>query len=169
MNNESETQNEYLFNSPLEVALRLLVLISKTNLNNFDLDRLVIFDYFILHGNDIDIQQESLHPALPHRSSEIIVKRRLVREGMNILLSRGLVSQILHNEGIYYSANSNTKLFVDLLESNYYRKLTSVIETILSKYGNVSTSMLNSLVNENIHIWGGEFEYEALVRSNYEK
>lgn len=165
----SNTTDKYLFNSPLEVALRLLVLLNRTELNNFDLDRLVIFDYFILHGNDIDKNQESLHPPLPHRSSEIIVRRKLVQESLDILISRGLVSPVYKNTGVFYSANKSTSLFVNLLKSTYFSKLTLVVEWVLSKYGNVSTSMLNKLVNENIHIWGGEFEYEALVRSTYEQ
>ncbi|MDD1505888.1 hypothetical protein PVA17_24550 [Lysinibacillus sp. CNPSo 3705] len=158
-----------LFNSSLEVALRILVLLNRAESNNFDIDRLVIFDYFILHRNDIDKNQESIHPPLPHRSSEIIIRRKLVQEGLDVLISRGLISTIYHNTGVFYSANRSTSLFVDLLKSTYFSKLTLVVEWVLSKYGNVSTPMLNKIINENIHIWGGEFEYEALVRSTYEQ
>ncbi|WP_368072758.1 ABC-three component system middle component 2 [Lysinibacillus xylanilyticus] len=116
----------------------------------------------------IRIKKVFTHP-LPHRSSEIIVRRKLVQESLDILISRGLVSPVYKNTGVFYSANKSTSLFVNLLKSTYFSKLTLVVEWVLSKYGNVSTSMLNKLVNENIHFWGGEFEYEALVRSTYEQ
>ena len=165
----SFSDNNYLLNSSLEVSLRTLVLLNCSNNDTFDIDRLVIFDYFILHGKDIDDTQISIHPPLPHRSSEIIIRRKLIKEGLEILFSRGLVNQTHNKDGIYYSANKNTELFINLLQSEYYRKLTEVINWSLFKYSNVETSILNNIVNENIDIWGGEFEYEALVRSNYDR
>lgn len=165
----NKVENKYLFNTPLEISLRLLVLLSKSKSTHFDLDRLVIFDYLILHGNDIDKTQKSLHPALPHRGKEVILKRKSIKKGIDILLSRGLISQIHSKDGIYYCSNQNTILFVELLESEYYMRLTENIEFINSKYSHVNTSTLTSLINENIHLLGSEFEYESLVRSNYEQ
>ncbi|WP_148359073.1 ABC-three component system middle component 2 [Peribacillus simplex] len=169
MTSNIENLNYYsLFNAPLEVGLRTLVLLSYVKTNDYDIDRIVIFDYFILHARDIDAEQNNLHPSLPHRSTEIIIRRKLILEGLEILVSKGLVDIIYNNAGIFYKSNKMTDLFVNLLKSNYFIRLKNLTHWAISKYGEIDTQQLNSLINENVQLWGGEFEFEALVRGNYE-
>jgi hypothetical protein len=158
----------FLFNSPIEIGLRTLVLLSNEPSINYDLDRLVIFDYFILHANDLDPDQMNLHPSLPHRSSEIIIRRKLVQEGLDILVSKGLVDIIYDEEGLFYKSNQITTLFVKLLKSNYYNRLRSQCKWVIDSYGDIDTKELNTLVNNKIQVWGGEFEFESLMRGKYE-
>ncbi|WP_419871804.1 ABC-three component system middle component 2 [Candidatus Pristimantibacillus sp. PTI5] len=157
-----------LFNSNLEVALRILVLLSQDSNNTYDLDRLVIFDYFIVHANDVDSEQMNLHPSLPLRGSEIIIKRKLISEGLDLLVSRGLIEIVYQDSGVYYQSNSLTKVFVELLKSDYFKILKKLSTWVAEKYSSIDTSELNSIVNKNIQRWGGEFEFESLVRGNYE-
>ncbi|MFC4778157.1 ABC-three component system middle component 2 [Paenibacillus sp. GCM10023252] len=157
-----------LFNSNLEVALRILVLLSQDSNNTYDLDRLVIFDYFIIHANDVDSEQINLHPSLPLRGSEIIIKRKLISEGLDLLVSRGLIEIVYKASGVYYRSNSLTKVFVELLKSDYFIILKKLSTWVAEKYGSIETTEINSIVNKNIQQWGGEFEYESLVRGNYE-
>lgn len=161
-------ENYLLFNSPLEVGLRILVLLSQDSTTIFDIDRLVIFDYFILHANDVDNEQKNLHPSLPLRSSEIIIRRKLISEGLDLLVSKGLVEKVYTDKGIYYRANKLTSMFIDLLKSDYYKDLNSLCYWVTNKFKSFTTPELNSIVNENIQLWGGEFEFESLVRGNYE-
>lgn len=169
INNGNFKDNNLLYNSPLEVALRTLVLLNNAPADTFDKDRLVIFDYFILHARDLDERQKNLHPSLPFRSSEIIIRRKLIIEGLEMLVSRGLVNIIHNKEGIFYQSNQMTELFLELMNSNYSIKLKNLSEWALSNYGKLNTQQLASLVNEGIQLWGSEFEFEALVRGNYEQ
>jgi hypothetical protein len=160
--------NYLLFNSTLEVGLRIVVLLSQDLTKIYDIDRLVIFEYFILHAKDVDNEQENLHPSLPLRSSEIIIKRKLISEGINLLVSKGLVEIIYKDEGVFYKPNALTAMFVDLLKSDYFNNLKSLANWVAKKYSSIETSELSSIVKENIQLWGGEFEFESLVRGNYE-
>ncbi|MDP9702408.1 hypothetical protein J2T16_005386 [Paenibacillus intestini] len=168
MSNTQYTEKLLLFNSTLEVSLRLLVLLSQDSNKTYDTDRLVILDYFILHAKDIDCEQENLHPSLPLRSSEIIIKRKLVSEGLELLISRGLIEIIYKDTGIYYKSNKLTHMFTNLLKSDYFNRLKGLSNWVVEKYGSFDTPELNSIVNKNIQLWGGEFEYESLVRGKYE-
>ncbi|MBY0098706.1 ABC-three component system middle component 2 [Mesobacillus maritimus] len=167
INNGDLINNNLLYNSPLEVALRTLVLLNNASADTFDIDRLIIFDYIVLHAKDLDERQKNLHPSLPFRSSEIIIRRKLIIEGLEMLVSRGLVNITHNQDGIFYQSNKTTKLFLELLNSNYSIKLRNLSEWALSNYGMLSTQQLVSLVNDGIQLWGSEFEYEALVRGNY--
>jgi hypothetical protein len=160
--------SNFLFNSPIEIGLRTLVMISNKSNIKYDLDRLVIFDYFILHASDLDCDRWNLHPSLPHRSSEIIIRRKLIQEGLDILVSKGLVDIIYDEEGLFYKSNEMTDIFINLLKSEYFLSLQSQCVWVINKCGGVSTNQLNNLVNEKIQLWGGEFEFEALMRGNYE-
>ncbi|WDM21262.1 ABC-three component system middle component 2 [Paenibacillus polymyxa] len=169
MNRDIKNSDEILlFNSNLEIALRILVLLSQDSNNTYDLDRLVIFDYFIIHANDVDSEQMNLHPSLPLRSSEIIIKRKLISEGLDLLVSRGLIGIVYKDSGVYYCSNTLTKVFVELLKSDYFIILKKLSTWVAETYGSIETSELNSIVNKNIQQWGGEFEFESLVRGNYE-
>ncbi len=169
MNKITKSPEDFLlFNSNLEVALRILVLLNQDSSNIYDLDRLIIFDYFIIHANDIDSGQTNLHPSLPLRGSEIIIKRKLISEGLDLLVSRGLIEILYEDSGVYYKSNSLTKMFVKLLKSDYFMILEKLSSWVAEKYRSIETSELNSIVNKNIQQWGGEFEFESLVRGNYE-
>jgi hypothetical protein len=168
MDNTNLYNDSFIFNSPIEIGLRTLVLLSNKSCINYDIDRLVIFDYFILHANDLDSGQTNLHPSLPHRSSEILIRRKLIQEGLEILVSKGLIEIIYCEDGLFYKSNEMTHLFVNLLESNYYRRLQSQCMWIIDKFGEIETKELKNLVNNKIQLWGGEFEFEALLRGKYE-
>lgn len=166
--NTSEDRN-ILYNSPLEVSLRTAVILSNTPEETYDIDRLVIFDYFVLHAKDLDMSQKNLHPSLPFRSSELIIRRKLITEGLEMLVSKGLINIVYNDDGIYYKSNPSTELFANLLISDYALKLKALSEWVIKKYGKLSTNQLASLVNKGIRLWGSEFEFEALVRGNYEQ
>ena len=64
-----------LFNSPLECGLRAVVLLVECSPQELDIQRLVNYDYLLVHSGDIN-GPPSLHPDSPLRSGELLVKRR---------------------------------------------------------------------------------------------
>lgn len=75
------------FNSPLETGLRALAMLVSAYPNSFDLQRLADFDYIIVHSGDLD-GPASMHPPLPLRASELIVRREIVNAGLALMMSR---------------------------------------------------------------------------------
>jgi len=59
---------------------------------SFDLQRLVSYDYLLVHSGDVEDGPVSLHPAVPFRGSELLVKRDLVRAGLDAMFARELPS-----------------------------------------------------------------------------
>src|SRR6187399_225235 len=96
--------HESVLNSPLEVALRTLITLSKLQ-NGADLQRLAIYDYLLLHSGDIENGPASLHPATPIRTSELLVRRGLIDRGLALLECRGLIQRNYRDDGIAFTVS----------------------------------------------------------------
>ena len=80
------------FNSPLETGVRALVLLAESYPAQMDLQRILEFDYILVHTGDVD-GPPSVHPALPLRSGELLARRQLIERGLVLMMSRGLVGR----------------------------------------------------------------------------
>lgn len=80
-----------IFNSPEEIGVRTLFILDVCG-KRMSSQRIMYYDYFALHLNDIDEQYESLHPDNPNHSSEIAVRRVLINKGLNLMIAKGLIS-----------------------------------------------------------------------------
>ena len=72
-------EREPLFNSQLETGTRAMVILNAAYPLALDLARLTWFDHLVVHTEDIG-GPPSLHPALPGRTGELLVRRRLVED-----------------------------------------------------------------------------------------
>ena len=59
-----------VFNSPVELGLRALMLLAESHPKPLDIQRLVILDYLLVHSGDLEGGPESLHPPSPLRAGE---------------------------------------------------------------------------------------------------
>jgi len=62
---KNEKRDIRLFNTPIEFGLRSLFILNCMAPKSSDLQRLIYYDYLILHTSDIDQQQASLPPFPP--------------------------------------------------------------------------------------------------------
>jgi hypothetical protein len=152
-----------VFLTPLEVGIRALIILAAIAPTSVDLQRLLILDYFLVHSGDAE-GPESLHPATPHRSGELLVKRDLLRRGLLLMQSRDLIQSHARPDGIEYSANDLTSRFLEYLRTDYAEQLHSRAVWLASRFGAQSTESLTQYVNSHLGEWGGEFLTEATVR-----
>ena len=81
-----------LFNSVLETGVRSVVILNAAHPFSFDLLHLTWFDHLVVHTADVG-GPESLHPDLPQRSGELLVRRRLVEDGVTMMRRLHLVDR----------------------------------------------------------------------------
>lgn len=153
-----------LFNSPMESGLRSLTLLVAAYPHYCDLERLVIFDYLLVHSGDIDNGPKSIHPDTPHRSGEILIKRPIVESGLKNMIAKGLIEAKYSKSGIMYVATEVSSPFLDSLQARYTREMIKIAEWVLEKFGGYNIEDLKELVNVNLDVWGGEFVNESIVR-----
>lgn len=153
------------FNGPVESGLRAAVLLYEIHPKYASLQRLVVFDYLLIHSDDIAGGPPGLHPKTPYRSGELLVRRDTLRQGMLLYMSRGLIGDIYHESGIAYSATERTGAFLDALASNYTCALRQRAEWVINQFGGYSDQDLDMLVKEHLGEWGAEFEMDSVLWS----
>ncbi len=155
--NEERKSNVTVFNSALETGVRSLVILAANFPETLDLQRLVDLDYLVVHSGDVD-GPKSLHPPLPMREGELLVRRKIIESGLSLMMSRGLITRIAGPEGIFYVASDYAKPFVDSLATPYTRSLVDRANWVATTFGNMSTTELHNLISSFFDKWTTEFQ-----------
>jgi hypothetical protein len=152
------------FNSPLECGLRALALLEAAGRDRAcDLQRLVFFDYLLVHSGDVLDGPPSIHPATPLRSGEALVRRQWLERGLLLMVSRELILRNFSDTGIDYTASEITTAFLAYLEQPYTQQLRERAKWVVSQFGEYSSAELVSFFRENLDRWGGEFIYREIT------
>lgn len=141
-------KNEIL-NSVTEVSLRIAILLESLGEKCLDINQITVLDYYILHINDFNISMNSLHPPIPHRENQLLIKREITQEAVFLLRSRGLIKKNYTKMGIKYSSNELTRAFVGYFETNYAIQLVENMKTIpINQIEEFINKILNDISNE---------------------
>ncbi|WP_460642429.1 ABC-three component system middle component 2 [Lacrimispora brassicae] len=151
-----------IYNSPEEVGARILFILDICN-KRMSKQRLMYYDYFSLHINDLDQKQISLHPDNPNHSSEIAIRRDLISNGLDLMIAKGLVSVKYSKTGIYYCVNQLTHPFLQLFENQYVDDLKRNIASVDNVFYSYTDKQIYKHINNNIGRWIGEFENDAVI------
>ncbi|WP_417490204.1 ABC-three component system middle component 2 [Maricaulis sp.] len=146
------------FNSPLECGLRLLFVLDAAGGAPSDLQRLVSYDYLLVHSGDVTQSLPSLHPPIPFRASELLVKRDVVRQGLNKMYSKELLEKGFEPTGIAYRATKLTTAFLKLLRSPYSEALRIRARWLVEFCGPMDDGEFAGFMSEDIGRWGPEFD-----------
>ena len=151
------------FNSPLECGLRALALLVAAKPSTCDLQRMVFYDYLLVHSGDVPEGPESIHPATPLRSGEALVRRDWIECGLLLMISRELVARTFSKRGIMYEASPIAATFLGYMEQPYTKKLQERAKWVVARFGSYSDQQLVQFFKENLDRWGGEFIREELL------
>ncbi|MDB5334954.1 MAG: threonine transporter [Planctomycetaceae bacterium] len=162
MSNNDHQHLNGLFNTPLEIGLRCLILLVESH-RPCDLQRLKILDYFLLHSGDLANGPESLHPLSPLQAGEFLVKRALLEKGLRLLIAKDLVQTNFTRTGITYEAGDHAKTFLSYFDSAYAKKARSVARWVSNTFSSIDDEQLQAIVNRTIGRWRAEFEGESIA------
>lgn len=151
------------FNTSLETGLRALYVLSAAHPGKFDLQRLIYYDYLLVHSADPE-GPPSLHPAVPHRSGEMLVRRQLLTLGLDLMFSKELVVKTFNPSGIVFSASELTDPFLAHLNSPYARRLKQLAEWVHATFKTYADAELSKFMNQHLGRWGAEFNRESVLR-----
>jgi hypothetical protein len=154
---------KYPFNGPIESGLRLLVLLECAFPIEYDMQRLVFYDYLLVHSQDANGPQ-SIHPPTPNRSGEVLVKRHILEQGILLMISRQLIKKNFTSVGIMYQATENATPFLDSLSSKYAELLKDRAKWVIKEFNGFSDIQLEQFFYQNLDRWGGEFEKAAILK-----
>ncbi len=153
------------FNGPIEIGLRAVVILCEAYPQAMSLQRLVIFDYLMVHSDDLPNGPPGLHPKTPYRSGELFVRRHVLQDGLALFQSRGLATQLYTKDGVRFSATESSAAFLDVLVSPYACDLRQRAVWLQTTLGEVTDASLNALAKEHVGAWGAEFAMESVLWS----
>ncbi len=132
-------------NGPLEVGVRALVLLTETFPRRLDVAQLVYLDHAMLHSGDLDGGPDSLHPDLPVGPGELGQRRRLIEQGLVVLMRAGLADMTATADGFLYGATDEAASFLDVLEAPYLGQLKERAEWLTSAYMHEGTDVRDGM------------------------
>ncbi len=144
------------FNSALETGVRSLAVLVASYPRTHDLGTLVQYDYLTVHSADAD-GPTSLHPPLPLRSGELLVRRGLIESGLRLMMSRSLVQRHFHPAGLHYGADEAAGAFLDNLRSSYIVALRDRADWVAQTFDALSAEELDAVIKRFFKTWTTEF------------
>jgi len=151
-----------LFNTAMESSVRSLVVLAKIG-EAVDLDLLVFYDYFLVHSGDYPGGPSSLHPAIPHRSGELLVRRDVVRAGLDYARKKGLLELCFAPDGVRYRTTKITQPFLNYFSTKYFVAVSERARWIAEELHKRPRTELLTLVEENLDAWGADTAQFLLV------
>jgi len=145
------------FNGPIETGVRALILLAESYPDQLDLQRLLEFDYILVHTQDVD-GPPSIHPALPLRSGELLVRRQLIERGLMLMMSRGLISSHATQNGFMYQAEDGAGPFLDALTAEYLDDLKDRAVWVVDRFSDTSDHDIRALLSQVYDQWSREFQ-----------
>lgn len=136
------------FNNSVETGLRVLVILYKHFPKSIDVTRILYYDYMLVHSGDINENVTSLHPSVPYRRGELLIRKSIIQEGLDMLVSRGLVEIIYSPNGIEYVASEYSAPFIESLSSPYSEQLIIRADWLASEYPKYNMNELHRLLDD---------------------
>jgi hypothetical protein len=149
-----------LFNSALETGVRAVVILDAMFPRAFDVGHLTWCDHLVVHTADIG-GPESLHPDIPQRTGELLVRRRLVEAGVSLMRRLHMIDAEVGDTGIRFRASEESSAFVEALRSEYATQLRQRAAWLASYLSEHSDDQLATLISDRIGRWAVEFQGEA--------
>jgi len=151
------------FNSPVECGLRSAILLAESFPHRLAIQRLVQYDYLLVHSGDVPGGPPSIHPATPHRSGELLVRRPIIEAGIRLMMSKPIIDCEMSTKGILYFSGEWSVFFLDSLVADYTQSLKQRAEWLIRRFSPLTDLELTAFVREHWSDWGAEFEFQALL------
>jgi hypothetical protein len=155
----TRTARPELFNSPLETGVRSVVLLNTAYPRAFDLKELTWLDHLVVHTGDIS-GPNSLHPKVPHRDGELLVRRSLVEQGVTLMRNLHMIEAKYGASGIVYAALDQAGPFIKLIRTEYGRALKERAAWLISYLAERGEEHLHQVITQKIGRWAVEFQNE---------
>ncbi|MER9478375.1 hypothetical protein NKI74_03005 [Mesorhizobium sp. M0494] len=149
-----------LFNSALETGVRSVVLLDAAYPEACDLTRLTWLDHLVVHTHDIG-GPASLHPDVPQRTGELLVRRRLVEEGLQLMRRLHMIDTVVDGEGIRYRSREEASALIECMRTSYALALRERADWLAARLAAMSEEEVSTLISDKIGRWAVEFQGEA--------
>ena len=156
------TNSAHPFNSALETGIRALVVLDAFYPRRCDLLEMTWLDHLVVHTHDLDDPDapSSLHPDLPNRAAELVVRRPLVERSLRLMQQLHLVDVFETEDGITFGASDEAPIYLDLLQAPYSVALKERARWMAVRFGNTPAAEMRKQIENRIGRWTADFRAE---------
>lgn len=150
------------FNSTLETGIRALVVLEAFHPRRCDLLEMTWLDHLVVHTGDLDGHDapHSLHPDLPNRTGELLVRRQLVEKSLQLMQRVHLVDVFETEDGIAFGASEDAPSYLDLLQAPYSLALKERARWMAERFAGLNTDEMRALIETRIDRWTTYFRVD---------
>ncbi len=149
-----------LFNGPVEVGIRTVILLDAVFPEALDLHRITILDHWALHSGMLS-DLPSVHPDRANSLGELGLKKGLIEQGIQLMRSAGMVSVIVSSAGISYRATEEAAGFLSLMEAPLVSALEKRAKWAVKRFAELSDAQVHQWMLAPLH--SGEPQGEGTV------
>ena len=149
-------------NSPLELGVRTLVILTASFPRPLDVDRLVLMDYCLLHSADLG-GPDSVLPSISTRGGELGIKRSILEHGIQVMARAGMIEVVASTDGFMYRASEAAAPFLRLVGSPLLDRLTEVAVWAVADLGDLSTDGIRQRFRHIGDQWTEQWAEESLA------
>lgn len=144
-----------LFNTPLEAGVRAVIILEAFEPAAFDIATLALLDYYVVHTGDAG-GPKSIHPQNDSRMGEYFVRRRLVEQGVALMMRASVLEQITDASGISFRAHETASAMLDLMGTSYNRRLQAAAKWLASEANSEGHAKLLVSLKSRVDKWSFE-------------
>ena len=145
-----------LYNSRLEAGIRAVVVLECLRPGTADLSEMVLFDHVVVHTADVG-GPPSLHAKVPARKGELLVRRRLVEAGLELMQRCHLVERQGTELGLEWRASEEAASYVALLEEGYSTHLRTCAEWVGHQVRAMTKDRFRAFARAELGDWAETF------------
>lgn len=152
-----EALNVRLYNSRIEIALRLAKILIGFNNNGLTIEKLICIDFLVLNLGDFIPEQRSLHPAIPRRDTQLAITRKTFTDALILMKNFRMVRENYTKNGIIFTVTDKTFSFTNAAHNDYLTRMDHNIYIAKENFGSLNESEMKKLVGSKF----GHFEMEG--------
>jgi hypothetical protein len=146
------------FNGPLEAGIRAVAILGAAFPRCYDLQRLTAFDYLLINTGQLG-GPDDLHPDTPIRTPATEVRRKVVQDALNLMMTRELVRRRADQDGIRYCAGEAASMFLDSLYTPYIARLKERANWLVLHFADYTDAEFAAVMHRFFDNWVVEFQH----------
>ncbi len=144
-----------LFNTPFEISIRVLLLLSAYS-QPVTAEHILITDFITTYGKDFGITENNLNGDNSYRFSEFIARRELVQQAVKKLVLQRLIRPKGSKLGFVYALTDEGNNLIQEFVSSYAEKYLPTAKLAAEYLNGKKETEVLKLINERAQTFEGE-------------
>lgn len=140
---------DQIYGSSLEMALRILLLLSAKTDENYSLNRIIYYDFMVTYGRYFDISTENLHGENDYGFGELARRRKYADLAIRELVLRRFITVEEAEDGFYYHISEEGVKRAASLNSEYAEIYRGCSDIVVSRYQHFSDGDIMRMIDES--------------------